>query len=200
VKVKLKFENWFWGRDAEGRLMSEKMDGFFAEWTGKKLLSKSGKNFNPPKWFLAKLPKSPARGELWAGRGNFGLCRDWKKVQFVVWDDAKSALQTVCQSENHLHDALAKVDANGGEGLVLWDLKTGIRYKVKTMHDAEAVVCKAARNGGIRLRLASGVEFGAGIHGDYFPAIGDVVTFRYLRMSANGVPISANVWRNFHSV
>lgn len=39
------------------------------------LWSRYGNPIIAPDWFLDKLPKFPLDGELWAGRGNFQLCR-----------------------------------------------------------------------------------------------------------------------------
>lgn len=48
-----------------------------------------------PDWFLNQLPAMPLDGEIWAGRGNFQLCRsicagdtpgpDWDKAEFAVF-------------------------------------------------------------------------------------------------------------------
>jgi DNA ligase-1 len=206
--MKIKFENWCEGMDPEGLLLSEKLDGVFAEWTGKRFVSKEGNEFAVPEWFRAAMPAKPCRGELWGGRGNFaktvGIVRSkagveaWRGIQFVVWDDAKAALHTVCRGVDHLKAELSRVESLGGEGLILWSLTTGIRFKIKTMHDAEATVISPAKGKGIRLRLANGIEFGAGIGADFRAKIGAVVTFRYLRLSPSCVPISANVWRKYY--
>ena len=216
---KIKFENWFAGRNPEGMLWSEKLDGVYAEWTGKKFVSKNGNRFHAPDWFCAGLPTTPLRGELFGGRGQFaktvGIVRSraagdaWRAIKFVVWDCQPYAGRTIsefaefaqhetCQSQAHLEAQLDSINFKGGEGIILLDNRTGIRYKVKTMHDAEAIVIGKIKGKGIQLRLANGTKFGAGICPEFIAKISDVVTFRYLRLSPAGVPISANVWRKYN--
>ncbi|NOQ29759.1 MAG: DNA ligase [Helicobacteraceae bacterium] len=54
-----------------GWVMSEKLDGVRAFWDGKKLISRSGKVFNPPKFFTENFPPFKLDGELWSKRENF---------------------------------------------------------------------------------------------------------------------------------
>ena len=54
-----------------GWLMSEKLDGIRGYWTGKKLISRSGKEFAVPKWFIKDFPPFEIDGELWTKRGDF---------------------------------------------------------------------------------------------------------------------------------
>lgn len=59
------------------------------------LWSRYGNPIMAPDWFLDKLPPFPCDGELWAGRGNFQLCRSicagdepdprFNQVQFAVF-------------------------------------------------------------------------------------------------------------------
>jgi len=51
--------------------MSEKLDGVRAYWDGNKLISRSGKPFNPPTFFIKDFPKYKLDGELWSKRGDF---------------------------------------------------------------------------------------------------------------------------------
>lgn len=51
--------------------MSEKLDGVRAYWNGKKLISRSGKVFNVPKFFIKDFPPFKLDGELWTKRGDF---------------------------------------------------------------------------------------------------------------------------------
>jgi DNA ligase-1 len=79
-------------------LMSEKLDGWRAYWTGYELLSRYGNVINAPLWFISKLPEGIALdGELNAGRGRFNfiqsalqrespVCSEWKKIKFSVFD------------------------------------------------------------------------------------------------------------------
>jgi len=59
------------------------------------LWSRYGNPIMAPDWFLNKLPCMPLDGELWAGRGNFQLCRSicagdtaddrWEQIQYCVF-------------------------------------------------------------------------------------------------------------------
>jgi len=91
----------------EGWYMSEKYDGYRAtlyydEEENPVFLSRTGKLFHAPKWFLAGMPSAKTLkgkiidGELWAGRENFQLMgtvrkkvpvpEEWCNIQFVVYD------------------------------------------------------------------------------------------------------------------
>ena len=84
------------GQDPMGWWMSEKLDGVRAIWDGEKLLSRSGKTFCAPGWFINDLPKDIVLdGELWEGRGLFqqtvGKVRtkidpDWNGIRYVLFD------------------------------------------------------------------------------------------------------------------
>jgi DNA ligase-1 len=52
-------------------LMSEKLDGIRGYWTGKKLISRSGKVFAVPSYFTKDFPPFEIDGELWTKRGDF---------------------------------------------------------------------------------------------------------------------------------
>lgn len=104
-----------------GNYVSEKLDGTRCFWDGglsrdyatssipwanlnKKvkpratgLWSRYGNVISAPDWFLNQLPPWPLDGELWAGRGNFQLCRsivakdipdpvEWEQIQYAVFD------------------------------------------------------------------------------------------------------------------
>lgn len=57
--------------DIAGWLMSEKLDGVRAYWTGSRLLSRRGRAFTPPDWFIKDFPPFALDGELWSKRGEF---------------------------------------------------------------------------------------------------------------------------------
>jgi DNA ligase-1 len=57
--------------DVTGWLMSEKLDGVRAHWTGSELVSRQGNRFAAPKWFTEALPPFELDGELWTKRGDF---------------------------------------------------------------------------------------------------------------------------------
>jgi len=52
-------------------LMSEKLDGIRGYWTGRELISRSGKAFAVPDWFVQDFPPFEIDGELWTKRGDF---------------------------------------------------------------------------------------------------------------------------------
>ena len=77
-------------------LISEKLDGIRARWTGTELITRKGNVIYAPKWFTQTWPKTMLDGELWLARGKFEdtasiVLRDipddrWKKVKFMVFD------------------------------------------------------------------------------------------------------------------
>jgi DNA ligase-1 len=159
--------------------------------------------------------------------------QEWKNVQFVVFDapNAKGSFEdrqlhaqkvleraaapharwhdhVLCEGFDHLREELARVEALGGEGLML--RQPGSKYisgrsstllKVKTFHDAEATVIGHApgtgkhkgRLGALIARLPGGVTFNVGTgfsdhERENPPDIGAVITFRYQELSDDGVP------------
>ncbi|KIM09141.1 MAG: hypothetical protein KU28_00410 [Sulfurovum sp. PC08-66] len=58
-------------KNLSGWVMSEKLDGVRAYWDGKRLLSRSGKSFAAPAWFVEQLPPFAVDGELYTHRGDF---------------------------------------------------------------------------------------------------------------------------------
>ncbi len=113
-----------------------------------------------------------------------------------------------CQSVDHLREELARVEALGGEGLMLRE--PGSKYqvgrsatllKVKTFHDAEARVVDhqagsgrhKGRLGALLVQLADGTLFSVGTGFSDAqraspPSIGSTITFRYQELSDRGVP------------
>ncbi len=158
---------------------------------------------------------------------------EWKAVTYVVFDapEAKGGFEArlahiekvmtraappharflehaQCKGVEHLKEELARVEALGGEGLML--RQPGSKYavgrsntllKVKTFHDAEARVIGHApgtgkhkgRLGALVVELPDGVRFNVGTgfsdrEREEPPAIGAVITFRYQELSNDGVP------------
>lgn len=157
----------------------------------------------------------------------------WKQIRYVVFDAPQLAEpfevrikqvvdlmrqhgpeyavaheQARCRSVAHLQEELQRVEALGGEGLMLRQPES--RYvvgrsstllKVKTFRDAEARVIghqKGAgrhqgRLGALLVQLPDGTEFSVGTgfsdaqRGDP-PPVGSVITFRYQELSDGGVP------------
>jgi DNA ligase-1 len=163
--------------------------------------------------------------------GDAGM--DWKEVSFVVFDapnakggfeDRSAHAQQVlaraatkharwhdhvpCNGVEHLREELARVEALGGEGLML--RQPGSPYvvgrstsllKVKTFHDAEARVVDHApgtgkhkgRTGALVVELADGTRFNVGTglsdrEREAPPEVGAIITFRYQELSDDGVP------------
>lgn len=86
------------GGDPTGWLMSEKLDGVRAIWTGSQLISRANNPFHAPEWFTAQLPSGAMLdGELYIGRGKFqstvGIVRkhvpvdaEWRQIRYCVFD------------------------------------------------------------------------------------------------------------------
>ncbi len=113
-----------------------------------------------------------------------------------------------CEGIDHLKSELARVEALGGEGLML--RKPGSRYevgrsstllKVKTFHDAEARVVghvagagrHKGRLGALMVSMPDGTRFkvGTGFSDDERrnpPAVEAIITYRYQELSDGGVP------------
>ena len=80
----------------EHYLVSEKLDGIRARWTGSTLLSRSGNPIHAPAWFTENWPNVPLDGELWTKRQDFQriasiVLRDkpderWRQVKFMLFD------------------------------------------------------------------------------------------------------------------
>lgn len=113
-----------------------------------------------------------------------------------------------CRGTDHLRAELARVEALGGEGLML--RQPGSAYevgrsmtllKVKSFKDAEATVVghqpgagkHKGRLGALLVRLADGKEFAVGTgftdkERQAPPSVGSVITFRYQELSDAGIP------------
>jgi DNA ligase-1 len=114
----------------------------------------------------------------------------------------------VCSGPDHLQQELARIEALGGEGLML--RQPGSRYvagrsrtllKVKTFHDAEARVIgyepgtgrHRGRLGALLVEMANGTRFciGSGFtdaQRDTPPLLGSIVQFKYQELTDGGVP------------
>lgn len=113
-----------------------------------------------------------------------------------------------CQGLAHLKDELQRVEALGGEGLMLRQPaslyvagRSATLLKVKTFQDAEARVLghlpgagrHKGRLGALQVALPDGTEFSVGTgfsdaERENPPAIGSSITFRYQELSDGGVP------------
>jgi DNA ligase-1 len=157
----------------------------------------------------------------------------WKKVKFLVFDAPHLKLpfedrvawikawvedcgqshvvavdHQPCSSTEHLKTELARVEALGGEGLMM--RRPGSPYeagrstsllKVKTFHDAEARVVghdpgkgkHKGRLGALVLEMPDGTRFNAGTgfsdaEREDPPPLGSIVTYRYQELTKDGVP------------
>lgn len=113
-----------------------------------------------------------------------------------------------CKNLDALRAELARIESLGGEGLML--RQPGSKYvngrsstllKVKTFHDAEAIVTghqagagrHQGRLGALLVRLPDGTDFAIGTgfsdrERENPPGVGATVTFRYQELSEAGVP------------
>jgi hypothetical protein len=239
-------KKWSDGSDPTGWMMSEKLDGMRAYWSGENFFTRNGNQVHPPAWFIEDMPPCPLDGELWLGRGQFQRCmsilrkseptQDWQYVKYLVFDAPKhegddgspapfeerleyikSAIgpdktqycravgHRACKGQQDLEDCLRKVEAAGGEGLML--RKPGSLYewkrsstllKVKTFSDEEAIVVAhepgkaGSKNahvlGALVCKSPDGRQFNVGsgftdAQRRKPPAIGSVITYRYQELS-----------------
>jgi DNA ligase-1 len=157
----------------------------------------------------------------------------WKEVRFLVFDAPaisdvfekrieavkdvlkKAKLQyarphehQLCKDVDCLKAELARIEALGGEGLMLrqpqskYEMgRSSTLLKVKTFHDAEAIVTghqegagkHKGRLGALLVKLPNGTAFNVGTgfsdkERGAPPAIGATITFRYQELSEGGVP------------
>ena len=133
-------------------------------------------------------------------------------VEEIVADSGSEFVQALeharCDGLSHLRSELERIESLGGEGLMLRE--PGSRYeagrstsllKVKTFHDADAVVVEhvtgkgrhKGRMGALVVRLPDGTEFSVGTgftdkQRETPPDAGSTITFRYQELSDGGVP------------
>ena len=76
--------------------MSEKLDGVRGYWNGKELVSRSGKAFAVPDWFVKDFPPFEIDGELWTKREDFENVisivnkqtphEGWKNISYQIFE------------------------------------------------------------------------------------------------------------------
>ena len=137
-------------KNVTGWYMSEKLDGVRAYWDGKRLVSRSGKIFKTPDFFIKDFPKHKLDGELWTKRGGFSTVVSivnkkeshygWRDITYNIFEvpDANGSLlqrlslvketkyikpikQIKVRDKEHLHKFLKEIEKRGGEGLVVRD-------------------------------------------------------------------------------
>ncbi|MDC8829516.1 DNA ligase [Alteromonas gilva] len=77
-------------------LISEKLDGIRARWTGRHLLTRNGNPIHAPAWFTDSWPDVAMDGELWTKRGDFERIasivlsdtpdKRWQQVSMMLFD------------------------------------------------------------------------------------------------------------------
>jgi DNA ligase-1 len=97
----LLLKTWQPAQDVRGWLMSEKLDGVRAYWDGQKLISRGGKIFSAPAWFIKDFPPFALDGELWSKRRDFenivSIVRrkkphsGWKQISYQIFDAPNQA-------------------------------------------------------------------------------------------------------------
>lgn len=157
----------------------------------------------------------------------------WKQIRYVVFDapamtgpfeerlaflaDCVAGVgsefvlsheQRPCRNLEHLRAELARIEALGGEGLML--RQPGSKYeagrsttllKVKNFHDADGVVVDhvtgkgrhKGRLGAVVVKMPDGTQFSVGTgfsdkQRETPPPIGSTITYRYQELSTGGVP------------
>ncbi|MDB4312135.1 hypothetical protein N9937_01765 [bacterium] len=177
-----------------GLIASEKLDGVFAHWDGKQLISRNGKVFDAPESLATGLDE-PCDGELWAGRGRFqhvlsAIRGDWDGVEFVPHEDIE---QTPVVSAKHLSHLFDSLTSEGAEGLILADPDTGEVFKLKKETTMEAKVIdwnrKADAFKSLKCKLDNGITFNLAFNGEGpIPGFGKVVTFSCFEFTESGKP------------
>lgn len=215
--------------------ISEKLDGIRAYWDGFRFESRLGNEFYAPNWFKERMPLYPCDGELFAGIGEFNRCvssvkgnkPSFEGVVYVVYDSPcdgdyiqrmgsivgecndlwRKHHQYEATSEEFLDDFHDMIEAQGGEGLMLRNLRTPYEFKrtnnllkVKRFIDEEVLVVgyvagKGKHEGrvgalnfeynGIHCKVGTGLKDS---QRESPPLIGAMVTIRYFELTKKGVP------------
>jgi DNA ligase-1 len=138
-----------------------------------------------------------------------------ERLQFLAESVARIGSEFVlpheherCLNLEHLRTELARVESLGGEGLMLRQPcskyepgRSTTLLKVKTFHDADAVVVEhvagkgrhKGRLGALVVRMPDDTEFSVGTgfsdrERQSPPPVGSTITFRYQELSTGGVP------------
>ncbi|NDV89584.1 DNA ligase [Alteromonas sp. 345S023] len=91
-------------------LISEKLDGIRARWTGAQLITRNGNVIHAPPWFTQYWPEVVLDGELWTQRGDFENIASivlsdnpdgrWQQVKMMVFDMPKESMPFATRMEN----------------------------------------------------------------------------------------------------
>jgi DNA ligase-1 len=179
-------------------------------WVGRKAFQRTvgivRRQDHPPEWRDVRFVvfDAPSAG------GGFEERLAWLAASAREWGAAQVDVlpHVPCDGTTHLAAELARVEALGGEGLMLREPgsayvvgRSSSLLKVKTFHDAEAVVIghepgrgkHKGRLGALVARLPDGTTFSIGTgfsdrEREAPPAVGETVTFRYQELTDGGVP------------
>ena len=147
-------------QDPIGWLISEKLDGVRAIWTGTHFISRNGNTFPAPNHIINSMPKNIILdGELFGGRATFqnsvGNIRkgNWDNIEFVIFDCitpgdyptrittahnttlppfARILQQTPCKNKKHLKHFEETINNLGGEGIILRNPTAPYEHKRST--------------------------------------------------------------------
>lgn len=198
------------GQDVSGWLVSEKLDGVFARWSGGVLFNKEWRVLVAPASITEGKPD--CEGEIWHKDGLERVqgCLTWAAndyrwvgVEFIPHAKIPAfVISTALEASEYM----GRVVAAGGEGVVLCCPKTGQMLKMKPMRDDEAEVIGytkgSGRNRGIgslllaqaRKRFALSVGLSCRDRANP-PAIGSLITFAFDGLTKNGLPRNARFMR-----
>ncbi|MBR7888008.1 DNA ligase [Marinomonas sp. A79] len=105
-------------------LVSEKLDGVRAIWTGKVLMSRQGNPIHAPDWFTAPLPNIWLDGELWSRRNDFEFIvstvrknvpveKEWRQIRYMIFDAPDQAhLMTFAQRYQRYSSIIEEANLN----------------------------------------------------------------------------------------
>ena len=133
--------NDWMGQDVAGWWASEKFDGWRARWTGTKLLSRMGRDYNAGDYFTNHLPKLELDCEIWAGYGKnhndvnrLISAGRWSELSLINFDVVGvriemaieilklihgSAFFWKVESTSHAKARMKEIIDRGGEGIML---------------------------------------------------------------------------------
>ncbi|NDW21811.1 DNA ligase [Alteromonas hispanica] len=114
-------------------LVSEKLDGIRARWTGEELLTRTGHPISAPEWFTQSWPRKMLDGELWLGRGKFEETASivlsdtpderWRTITFMVFDMPHSK-QTFEKRVDEIKRIIAKTKSSALMAIPQYGLDT----------------------------------------------------------------------------
>lgn len=138
----------------KGWWLSEKLDGVRAYWDGAALWSRDMKPLHAPAWWLAQLPAGVALdGELWCGRGRFGVVLGAvKSAGHIGWAEIKLMAFDLLAHAGTFEERQAHLLAWDGVGVVQvvrHELCEGMRHLRRALravhyHEGEGLMLREA--------------------------------------------------------